>query len=211
MELGSTDFLSALVGCRVNSCTISASVNETVKFSLECPYRYENLSETKISNNEDTEPVFTFAHGKIEIPDGTEIGAVQSIEYTFNNNLGDVYEIGSRFKTDQVGTTREYNFNMTVAFNDYTKLLTYFMNGTSTASNPTSGSGTEIATMTLTFENEDGDSLVFNFTNVQLNTETLPQNPNELVKEDVTGWARGCTDVVYTNDIETAPTEADNI
>jgi len=48
-------------------------------------------------------------------------------------------------------------------------------------------------------------------TGVHLNEETLPQNPTEVIKEDVSGWARACTNIIYTNDVETAPVAADNI
>ncbi len=211
MELGTNDFGSDLIGCVVNSCIITAAINEAVKFSLDCIYRYENISTTKTSDIVDVEPVFTFAHGNIEMPDGTVIAAVQSFELTILNNAEGVYGVGSRFMTGVVAKNREYNFTMTAAFNDYTDLLTYFMNGTSSASAPDAGSGTEIATLELTFQNDDGDELDINLTGVHLNEETLPQNVNEVVKEDVTGWARACTNIVYTNDIQTAPLAATNI
>lgn len=210
-ELGTTDFASDLIGCVINTCTISAAVNEALKFSLEGTYRYENLGTTALANLADVEPIFTFAHGSIEMPDGTSIAAVQSFELTIVNNAESVYGVGSRFMTAVVAKNREYNFSMTAAFNDYTDLLTYFMNGTAVASAPDAGSGTEIATLELTFTNDDGDILDINLTGVHLNEETLPQNSNEVVKEDVSGWARACTNIIYTNDIETAPVAADNI
>lgn len=209
-ELGTTDVLSTLLGCRVNSCTITASVNETVKFSLECPYRYETVGTTGISNSVDTEPVFTFAHGSIEMPDGTSIAAVQTFELTINNNIESLYGVGSRFPEELIPKNREYNFNMTAAFKDYTALFTRFLNGTGVATEPDAGSGTEIATLELTFTNDDGDILDINLTGIHLNEHSLPQNVNEVVKENVTGWARACTNAIYTNDIETAPVAADN-
>ncbi len=210
-ELGTTDFESDVIGCTVNTCTITAAVNEPLRFSLDCLFRYENLGTTKTANNPDVEPVFTFAHGSIEMPDGTTIAAVQNFELTINNNAEAVYGVGSRFMTRVVAKSREYNFTMTAAFNDYTDLLTYFMNGTSSASAPDAGSGTEIATLELTFTNDDGDILDINLTGIHLNEESLPQNIGEVVKENVTGWARGLTNAVYTNDVQTAPAAATNI
>jgi len=209
-ELGTTDSTSILLGCRTNTFTLSAAVNEALKFSIEAPYRYETLNTTVVTNIADTEPVFTFAHGSIELPDGTKIAAVQSFELTINNNLEAVYGVGSRFMSGNVAKNREYNFNCTAAFIDQTALLTRFLNGTNTATAPDAGSGTEIATLELTFTNDDGDILDINLTGVHINEETLPQNVNEVIKENVTGWARGCTNAIYTNDIELAPAEADN-
>ena len=210
-ELGTTDFASDLIGCVVNECTISAAINEAIKFSLDGTFRYENLGTTALADNPDIEPIFTFAHGSIEMPDGTTIAAIQTFELTIVNNAEGVYGVGSRFMTGVVAKNREYNFSFTAAFNDYTALLTYFMNGTNTATAPTTGTGTEIATLELTFTNDDGDILDINLTGVHLSEHTLPQNPTEVIKEDVTGWARGCTNVIYTNDVETAPKAADNI
>lgn len=210
-ELGTTDAGSILLGCRVNTLTISAAVNEPLRFSLEAMYRYETLGTTFVTHVSDTEPVFTFAHGSIELPDGTDLAAVQSFELTVNNNLSTIYGVGSRFASDIVALQREYNFTMTVAFQDRTDLLTYFFNGTGSATAPDTGSGTEIATLELTFTNDEGDILDINLTGVHLNEESLPQNVTEFVKEDVTGWARACTNIVYTNDIQLAPAEANNV
>lgn len=142
------------------------------------------------------------------MPDGTTIAAVQNIELTIVNSAESLYEVGSRFKTANVARQREYNFNITVAFNNPATLLNYFMNGTNTATAPTAGSGTEVATLELTFTNDDGDILDINLTGVHINEETLTQNVNEVVKEGVTGFARGCTNIIYTNDVAAAPTEA---
>lgn len=210
-ELGTTDFTSALIGCVINTCTITAAVNEAVKFALEGTYRYENLNTTFVNNNADVEPIFTFAHGSIELPDGTDLAAIQSFELTITNNAEPVYAVGSRFMTYVVGKNREYNFSLTAAFNSHTALLTYLMNGTNSATAPSAGSGTEIATLELTFTNDDGDILDINLTGVHLNEHTLPQNVNEVIKEDVTGWARACTNIIYTNDVQTAPAAATNI
>ena len=129
---------------------------------------------------------------------------------TINNSNELVYGIGSRFPDANVAKQREYNFTLTAAFKDQTALLTYFMNGTSSATAPDAGSGTEIATLELTFTNDDGDILDINLTEIHLDEETLNQNVGEVVKEGITGWARGLTNAVYTNDVQVAPTEATN-
>jgi len=210
MELGATDFNATLVGTKIESATITTAVGEAVKFSLETSYRYETTSTTAMADNPEIEPPFTFAHGKIELPDGTEIAAVQNIEMTFAQNPESLFEVGTRFKKANIGKNREYNFTINAAFNNPAALLNYFLNGTDTASAPIDGSGTEIATMVLTFTNDDGDIVEMNFTGVSINEESLTQNINEVVKENVTGWARACTSVIYTNDVEIAPTLATN-
>jgi len=207
-ELGTTDFVSTLVGVKAESATITAAVNEAVKFSLDCSYRYETTSTTKVANNPDIEPVFTFAHGNIQLPDSTTIAAIQSVELTVANNSESLYQVGSRFKTSNVAMNREYSFTIDAAFKDQAALLNYFLNGTNSATVPDAGSGTEIATMSLTFTNDDGDILDISLTGVTLSEESLNQSSGDIVKENVTGVARGCTSMIYTNDVETAPTLA---
>lgn len=208
MELGTTDFNSTLVGCKIETITLTTAINEPVRFILDCSYRYENTSTTALANLADVEPVFTFAHGVLELPNGSTIAAVQSVELVINQTAESLFEVGSRFKKANISKAREYNFTINAAFNDQATMLNYFFDGTNSATAPDAGSGTEIATMQLTFTNDDGDILELNFTDVQLNEESLTQNILETVKENVTGWARNCTSVVYTNDVETAPVEA---
>ena len=211
MDLGTTDFTSIMVGARISSCTITAALNEAVKFTLECPYRYETTNTTFVSNLADVEPIFTFAHGSLEMPDGTKLAAVQSFELTILNELEPVYEVGSRFMVDNVAKNREYNFTINAAFKDPAAIFNYFLNGTDTATAPSTGSGTEVATLELTFTNDDGDILDINLTGVRINEESMNQNIGEVMKEDVTGIARACTNIIYTNDVQTAPAEADNV
>lgn len=207
-ELGATDFASTIVGAKVETATITAAVNEAVKFNLDCSYRYENLSTTATADNPDVEPIFTFAHGSIELPDGTQLAAVQNVELSIVNTAESIYGVGSRFKVGNIAKNREYNFSITAVFNDPAALLNYAMNGTNTASAPDEGSGTEIATLSLTFTNDDGDILDISLAGVHINEETLTQNIGESVKEGVSGWARSCTSAVYTNDVQNAPAEA---
>ena len=107
MELGTTDFSSSLIGCVANSLTITAAVNEALKFTLDATYRYENLGTTFATDIVDIEPIFTFAHGSIEMPDGTSIAAVQSFELNIVNTAEAVYGIGSRFMIGVVAKNRE--------------------------------------------------------------------------------------------------------
>ena len=130
------------------------------------------------------------------------------MELTVVNSAESVYGVGSRFKTANIAKQREYNFTIDAAFNNPATLLNFFFNGTNSASSPDAGSGTEIATMELTFTNDDGDILDINLTGVHINEESLTQNVNEVVKENVTGWARACTSMIYTNDVQVAPKEA---
>ena len=204
-ELGSADEVTALVGCKCSTATITAAVNEVVKVRMECPYKTETLATGGLGSQvPETESPFVFSEGTLQLPSGVTIGNVQSVELTINNNTEGVFGLGSRFRTADVEKQREYNVKMTVAFCDVATLLTKFFGN---AAAPSSTTIAPTATMVLTFTNglstTDTRSVVMTFTNVYLDSETLPKDVTEVIKEDVDGWASTCSGVVYSNNTTT--------
>lgn len=204
VELGTNDFVTELSGCKINTCTITAAVNELTKIKLEVPYKTEVVATSGIGSqvaNEATEVPFSFAQGTLQLPSGSTIGLVQSFELTINNGLEGVWGLGSRLYTANVEKTREYNIRMTVAFSQAADLLTKFF-GQATGPLGTSSPATT-ATCILTFTNglstTNERSIVITLANIYLDESTLPLDVNEVIKEDVSGWALSGTSIVYTD------------
>jgi len=198
-DFGDTEGTEIFYGAVINQATVTSNVNESVKFSLDMPFRFDELDEsTAIAEVTDNEEIFTFAGGKIELPTGTELALVQNFEMTFVNNSVLEKGIGSRYAESVSANNREYNFSYTIAITDFETLKTF-------------KSGDQIATLKLDFTNNAGDKLVMTFAEVHINEDTLPSTVTDVIKEDVTGWAHKCTSVVYTNTVQNAPKEADNI
>lgn len=199
IELGTDDCVSELKGCVIASATLTAAVGELVKVRLECPYKTETLATAGIGSQvaESADP-FTFAHGTVELPNGSAIGNVQSIELTINNNAELVWGLGSRLATTNVGKIREYNLRMSVAFDDTTDLLTKFLGDTS---GPKTSTPSSQATIELTFTNST-DSCVITLADVYLDTENIPLSVENLIVEDVEGFALSGTSIVTTNSTE---------
>ena len=200
-ELGTNDQVSAYLGCKVDTCTITAAVNEMVKVRLECPYKTETLATSGIGSQvAQPESPFMFAEGNVELPNGTVIGNVQSVELTISNSLEMIYGLGSRFATAGVAKNRKYALKMTVAFSQNTDLLTKFLGDTAA---PSSGTPAETATVDLVFTNglstTSERTIHITLANVFLDAETLPKDVNEIIKEDVEGWARSASSVTWTN------------
>jgi hypothetical protein len=200
-ELGTNDEVAVLLGCKISSGTITTAVGELAKVRLETLYSNETLATSGISSQvAETFDAFTFAQGSIELPSGSVIGSVQSIEVTFSEGLEQLWGLGSYFATSGVEKTREYNFRMTVAFKDVTTLLTKFFGA---SGGPSSTMPAEQATLKLTWTNSGAGvaerSIVATFANINIDTETLPKDVNEIIKEDVDAFARSCTSVVWTN------------
>jgi len=202
MELG-TDYVSALIGCKVQSCTITAAVDEVAKVRLECPYRTETVAVAGIGSAvAPTEVPLTFAQGVLSV--GGTINYVQNVELTITNNVEMVWGLGSRYSTAGPAKARTYDVRMTVDFSDVTQLLEHWAGTTApwvaTALKTLNPAG---VALTLTFDNGltliDQRSVIFTFSNFYINEHTLPLDVNEVVKEDVTGWALSCTSIVVKN------------
>jgi hypothetical protein len=93
---------------------------------------------------------------------------------------------------------------MNVAFTDTSLLLEKFYGKAAPVA------ATDLATLNpdgvacvLTFDNglatTNSRKVVFTFANLYLNEHTLPMDVNEVIKEDVSGYALSCTSIVVTN------------
>lgn len=212
VEQGTTDYVSTLTGCKVASCTISSAVDEIATVKLECPFKADSMATSGIGSAvAPTETPLTFAGGTLSVS-GTDVGYVQSVELTINNNLEMLWGLGSRVASAGVEKTRTYDIKMTVAFSDVALLLQKFY-GASAPIAETTGSETVKnlnpagVACVLTFTNGGATSatrsIVFTFANMYLNEHTLPLDVNEVIKEDVTGWALSCTSIVVSNNTST--------
>jgi hypothetical protein len=208
VEMGTTDYVSALIGCRVNSCNITAAVDNIANVKLDVVYRTESMATSGIGSAVAVDEVpLTFAQGVLTVG-GTTVGYVQSIDLTFNNNQEMVWGLGSRYATAGAAKTRAYDIKMSVAFSDVALLLQTFYGKAATVA------ATDLATLNpagvalvLTFDNGatviNKRSIVFTFANFFINEHTLPLDVNEVIKEDVSGYALSCTSVVVSNALAT--------
>jgi len=208
IEMGTNDYVSALIGCKVQSCNITAAVDEIANVKLEALYRTESMATTGIGSVEPpTEDPLAFQHGTLSVA-GTTVGYVQSFDLTINNNIEMVWGLGSRYATAAPPKTRTYDIKMTVAFSDVTLLLEKFYGKAAPVA------ATELAVLNpagvalvLTFDNGGTTTasrkVVFTFANFFLNEHTLPLDVNEVIKEDVSGWALSCTSIVVSNNTAT--------
>lgn len=204
-----SDYTREVVGTVINRCTLTATVNEPVSFSLECNYRHEEVTQSTTSIQSDSFEPFTFAGGTIELPSGTPIASVQTAELTIVNNASMVYGVGSRFAQGYAPMNRQYNIRLTVRIEDFDLLKHFFGNSSST---PQEGTDQSIADMKLDYTNNTtNEQITVTLSNVFLNEDTLTLNPTEVIQEEVTGWANTCSSIVYTNDEATAPAEGTSV
>lgn len=201
MNLG-TDICRQFIGAYVDSMTLTANVNELARVSLDCPYSNESASSTIASSPISTpEDGLHFAQGTLTLG-GSTIANVQSFELTINNNAEQVWGLGSRVATVAIPKQREYGITMSIAV-DNPVLLHKFYGG---ATGP-SASTPPAADLKLTFTNNAGtqpSSMSIVLGSVFLDTDSISQDPNEIIKENVVGWALYCGSVVAV-DTNTPP------
>jgi len=200
----SADCESVLLGGVVNICTISSVVNELVRVRLDTGYANETLSTTTSAKVADSFDLFTFAHGTLEVPNATPLALVQNFEATISTNAEIIAGQGSRLGQAQVGKGIEHNGTISMAMSATADLLEKCLGS---ATGPSSTSVDEVATLEMTFTNgstgTSARSIAMLWTGVQLDEESLPQDPTAVIMEDVTWTARTLT-VTAVNNTQTS-------
>jgi hypothetical protein len=137
----------------------------------------------------------------------TYSGTVQSYELTIDNNLEMLFGVGSRLGQERVNKARHYNFRMTYALisvSNSADVFENFLGDTATPWIPATGNITGVG-LVLTLTNGGLTtalrSMVFTFTAAKtfLNSSSMVFDPNEILKDDVEGWAESISTIVYTD------------
>lgn len=196
----STDSVMTLLGCKINTLTISAAVNEMVKAKADCLYANETEGTTLSSQVNDTEEPFVFSEATLEVPSSTVLDRVQSFELTINNNPEGVRGLGSRYFSTAPVKNRVYDFKLRMTYESAVQLERFY--GAATGPN-----ATVAATASLVFKFTNGDTSpatderkhVVTLTNIFFDEFSLPQDPADLLYQEISGWALSGSVVVTNN------------
>jgi len=203
-NVGTNEYVSTLIGVKVNTATITAAVNEPVTVKLDCLYTTETVALTGIPSQVSTNGTpLNFADGVLTVG-GVTIGFVKSVELTVNNNLEMVWGLGSRYAVASVEKTRKYDVKLTAVFSDPTLLLSTFFGKTLPLSS------TDLTVLNplgvacvLTFDNgatgTASRKVVITLNNLYFNEHSLPLNVEDVITEDITAYALSCNNIVVTN------------
>ena len=212
-ELGTNDMVTTYSGVVVKSAKLAMSTGEAVKVTLDCDYKTETTAFTgafSIVPETYSEPM-TFAMGSVTYA-GQDMGLVysgivQNCELTINNNSEMIYGIGARTSQERINKARNYDFRMSYALASVANSADVFenmMGDTSTPILPATGNITGVAlvlTLTNGLASTSLRSLVFTFTSAKcfMNSSSMTFDVNEVIKDDVEGWAESISTVVYTD------------
>jgi len=206
IELGATDAQTVLLGAVMTNKTIACSVGEPAVVTDDFVYATETFSTTSfVAQIAETLNVYSFAHGTFSLPDGTTVANVQSAEIGIAENADIIYGLGARTGTTHVDKQREYTVRASVYMTDPAKFWRYVYAGGS--GTPATGTApttmVEIPTLTLTFDNGGAGAahrrISLAFTNVMMDTHSMPQDVTAPIIEDATLFPRGLTVTAINN------------
>jgi len=216
-DQGSNDMVTTYTGVVVTSAKLTMAVGEAIKCTLECLYKSESTATSgTFSAVADTfcDPMI-FAHGAVsyagQTMGNTYSGLVQNCELTVNNNAEMIYGLGSRTSQERVNKLRAYDLRMTYALVSVANSADVFPNvlgDTSAPYTPAAGNITGVDVV-LTITNSGATtalrSLVWTFTAAStfLNSSSIIFDVNEVIKDDVEGWAESISTLVYTDNTST--------
>jgi hypothetical protein len=197
-ELGTTDAQSVLLGAVMTNKTLTCSVGDPVVCSDDFVYATELFSTTAfVAQIQETLNIYSFAHGTFALPDGTTVANVQNCEIGISENADMIYGLGARTGATHVDKQREYTVRASVYMTDPAKFWRYVYAGGS--GTPATGTApttmVEIPSLTLTLDNGGAAGaqrqIKLAFTNVMMDTHSMPQDIGAPIIEDATLFPRG--------------------
>ena len=214
-EAGGTDIVRTVTGGIVNTASISTSIGELARVSIDTNYKNESLT-TALDGSPATLCVanhtpYTFAHGSLEFPDSTVIAEVQDIDISFNQNADHIWGIGDSTASSGVRRMFEITGKFKASHTDSVQLQKVYAQQKDTLANTGAGAETlaaEQPTLKLTFSNGLSStslrSIVFSLSGIALDDISVNIEPNEPIFEDLSFQARDC-DVVASDATAATP------
>lgn len=210
----STDIVRTLVGNIANSATITTTVGEVVRVSLDGNYANEELTST-LDGSPATISVcsfipFTFAHGTLEFPNCTVIAEVQDVDVTFSQNSEHLWGIGNSVAVSGYRKLFEITGKFKASFTCTTQLAKIYAQQKDTLANtcPAQTIAVEQPTLRLKFTNglagANERSITFSLTGISLADISTNIEPNEPIFEEINFQARDAT-AVAINAVSTIP------
>lgn len=196
-----------LLGCVANSFNLTAAVGEPIKCKLDGFFSdFKKDTATGDTGTLVDEPL-TFAQAQFDLPSGTILANVQSVDITFNRNSEGVFGLGSRMASTQLAKQREWSIRASIAYQNDIDFFNHTIQGAAAGTTVPITIPTEMATCVLTITNAGATtalrSLVITFANVMVVKQSLPIDVGEMVKMDVELRARTITSLVATDNTAT--------
>ena len=199
------DVVRNMKGVVINTFTLKATINETVKCTAELAWGNEDAVGTSVDTTiaeDDIKFPYTFSHATLELPDTTVVAQLQEFEITLNMNTELLYGMGS---ADAVSAFRKI-FEMTGEFKSATVDKTQIQRIFDAADGTTANTG--IATLQITLTNNlattEEKTIILDFSGVGVSEHATEMQPGEAVFETL-NWQLRNIQVTANNSVSTAP------
>ena len=190
-DLGTTDSVRKLLGCKCDELELTMAVGEAIKFRATFFYKTESEGSSLGTPVSEGEVPFTFANATLERPDATTLSNIQRFSYSLKNSLIETPALGSRFHTNIIGGFRMHDFSFEKTFENSSELEAFY--GAGAAPNATIAETTMDVNVTNGLAGANERHLQITFTGVKFDTHKQPALPNELIVETISGFGRSTT------------------
>ena len=187
-------------GCVIGTATIRANMDDVVKVAYDIMSGKGTLATTQLmvggnsvdkfaaATNEETNN-YTFVHASLDVPDGTDVADVQSVEISINTGQEQRHVLGTANARSVLGKRLEYTGTFVTSVEDYA----YFNRVVARA---------EVATLSVVFDNGltgmAQRRIKFTFTGISINDAEISASEVEPVEYTVPWQARECTATVIS-------------
>lgn len=198
------DFRGKYLGCKFQSASITASVNELVRVKAEVEFAdlAKDATLSTLIADSWADP-FAFSHGTLQIPTSTTLAEVQSFELSIKRNAEYLSGLGNFKPTKAVNKLIEYDGKLSLLYEDPASILDRFMGSTTALVNQQTG-----VTLDLTFDNGLSTTNLRKhqvaFSGAKFDNYMLPQSVTDVIKEDVAVQPTTWTTCVYTDNTAVA-------
>jgi hypothetical protein len=208
-DFSTTDSDHLLTGAILKSFTLTAAVGEPIRIKFDGLYSQLTKSSTLTKSSQVApvnEPMY-FQQASLQLPSGTTLAEVQSVELNWNRNIDALWGLGSRIPSNYVAKQREWSGRMTIIYKTDSDVLDGIL-GNAAGIDGTNGYNStpaEIATLVLTINNgvtpgaAGSRILVITLANIFLSKGSMPISVEDVTKIDVDFRARSLTSVVATD------------
>lgn len=196
-----TASIRSLLGCIVNSFTLSGNVGEDIKSSIDFMYGWETEATSSVTGVNETFTPYFFETGTLTI--GSVVTPLQSFNLTITNATELVHGIGSRKAKGFIAKERDYELSFTVAYegNDWIENLFGKTGEPLDGYVPVASSA-----VTLVFTNGktgiDKRAITITLANLYFDEASLGLRGTERVDEEISAFALSCTSVVAEDSTE---------
>ncbi len=201
-----TDAVMTYSGCICTDCKISCDNDGPAHATMNFVYAKEAKATAGIGSQvAETEAPFPFCYNSWNLG-SSAIATTQSVEISIENNAELIYGLGSRLATAPIFKQRGYKISLV---NQFTDASVYLEKAYGVATGPAATTAsTAIAAANLVLDNGGATTaqrkFTFAFTDLKIDSESLPQSLDEVITESVEAIATGLT-VTVINNTSTAP------